>query len=75
METLVVQGAGCESCGALIRDVLADEQLVVHSVVVDEAHDTATVVVEGAFDRDALNRVLAEASAGTGHEYSLRSPI
>jgi hypothetical protein len=70
---LVVEGAGCESCGALIRDVFVDDGLVVHAVVVDEARDVATVTVEGAVDGVRLARALSEASTGTGHAYVLRA--
>jgi hypothetical protein len=69
----VVEQAGCASCAELIRDVLG-ELGVVEEVEVDEQADTATVRLEPRRPLEAseLERVLGEASIGSGHTYSVR---
>ena len=65
-----VEQAGCESCAALIRDVL-EEVAPVDEVTIDEEQDRATVRMQpdAALSEDDAERLLAEASEGTGHAY------
>lgn len=65
-----VEQAGCESCAALIRDVL-EEVAPVDEVTIDEAADRATVRMQpsASLSEDDAARLLAEASDGTGHAY------
>lgn len=65
-----VEQAGCESCAALVRDVLEDAAPVAE-ITVDEAQDRALVRLKPGTDvsEDDVNRLLIEASAGTGHAY------
>ncbi|HLF69050.1 MAG TPA: heavy-metal-associated domain-containing protein [Gaiellaceae bacterium] len=68
-----VEQAGCESCAALVRDAL--EVLVsVAEITIDEQADLATVrLASGAtVSEDDANRVLREASPGTGHAYRVK---
>lgn len=69
----VVEQAGCESCAALVRDALEDVAAV-DDVAVDEASDSATVRLRAgtSLSVDEVDRLLAEASAGTGHAYRVR---
>jgi len=68
-----VEQAGCESCAARIQGVVTQLAPVVE-VVIDADADEATVTLEaGAVaTEDDLNRVLAEASDGSGHVYRVR---
>lgn len=65
-----VENAGCASCAALVRDVLS-ELGAVESVIVDEARDAAAVRLAGttAIAVVRVNRLLADASSGSGHAY------
>lgn len=69
----VVEQAGCASCAELIRDALG-ELGVVEEVEVDADADTAAVSLEAGrpVAAEELERILAEASTGSGHEYRIR---
>lgn len=66
-----VEQAGCESCGKLIAAALGGVGSV-ESVEIDEAADTASVVLTDAPPRPAVDAALAEASRGAGHAYAVR---
>ena len=65
-----VLGAGCESCAVRVRAAL-DGLATVETVEIDEARDVAVVsVADGAgVTQDEVDRVLADASTGSGHAY------
>lgn len=65
-----VKQAGCESCAKLIRAALGKVGTV-ESIEIDEAADSANVVLSDSPPRDAVDAALAEASAGSGHAYSV----
>lgn len=69
----VVEQAGCESCAALVREAL-EEVAPVDDVTVDEASDSASVRLRPRtpVSVDEVDRLLAAASAGTGHAYRVR---
>lgn len=70
--TFRVEQAGCESCAELVREALEDVAPVAE-ITVDEQEDRAFVRLASAADlseRD-VNRLLIEASAGTGHAYRI----
>ena len=67
-----VEQAGCESCGELIGSALAAIGAV-ESIEIDEAADTAAIVLSGAPGRDVVDAALAEASAGAGHAYRIQA--
>ena len=67
-----VEQAGCESCGKLIRTALSLVGTVA-SVEIDEASDTAKVVLSGDAQRAAVDAALEEVSAGAGHAYRVRA--
>lgn len=71
--TFQVEQAGCASCAELIRETL-EELVPVADVAIDEDADLATVrLAPGAAPTvDAVERLLAEAAQGTGHEYRVR---
>ena len=66
-----VEQAGCESCGKLIATALGVVGTV-ESIEIDEAADTASVVLSDAPARHAVEAALAEASVGAGHVYGVR---
>lgn len=68
-----VEQAGCESCAALVREAL-EELVAVAEVAIDEQADLATVrLLPGAVLLEAdANRILREASPGTGHAYRVK---
>lgn len=72
---IVVENAGCSSCGALVRDALASFGEI-EALTIDEAADTATVRLSGsstsAITAADLDRALAAAGAGSGHSYRVR---
>ncbi|HEX4747172.1 MAG TPA: heavy-metal-associated domain-containing protein [Gaiellaceae bacterium] len=69
----VVENAGCESCGALVRKTLS-EIGTVEAVVIDENADVATVRLEGpTLSVEDVDRLLERASGGSGHRYRVRS--
>jgi hypothetical protein len=76
MQTLrfVVEHAGCESCARRVRSALAP-LLAVETITIDEAADIATVVARADTlpPREAIDAALAEASAGSGHTYRVRT--
>jgi copper chaperone CopZ len=65
-----VQEAGCASCAARVREALAP-LATVHAIEIDAERDRATVRVDLQPDisESDINRVLDEASAGSGHSY------
>ena len=67
-----VEQAGCESCGKLIAEALSQVGSV-ESIEIDEAADTAAVVLSGSPVREAVDASLVEASAGAGHVYSVQA--
>lgn len=71
--TFEVEQAGCESCAALVRDAL-EEVVPVAGVSIDETADLATVRLgHGAPPSvEEVDRLLAEASEGTGHAYRVK---
>lgn len=68
-----VEQAGCESCAALVRDVLEDVAPVV-AITIDEAQDMATVRLApgAAASEEDIDRILVEASHGSGHAYRVK---
>jgi copper chaperone CopZ len=68
-----VEQAGCESCAARVRNALAPFA-VVSDVAIDESTDSATVRLAARVDvgEDDVNRVLLEASHGSGHAYRVK---
>jgi heavy-metal-associated domain-containing protein len=68
-----VEQAGCESCGRLVSAALAPLGAV-EALEVDEAADTASVVLVPIADADqtAFDDALAAASSGAGHLYRIR---
>lgn len=68
-----VEQAGCDSCAALIRETL-EPVAEVHAIDVDEAADEASVRVAFApgLTPERVDELLAEASAGLGHDYRVR---
>ena len=67
-----VEQAGCESCGKRIGDALSALGTV-ESIEIDEATDTAAVVLSGAPGPDAVEAMLAKASSGAGHVYGVQA--
>lgn len=65
-----VEQAGCESCGELIGAALSRIGTI-ESLEIDEAADTAAVVLSGDASRESVDASLAEASAGAGHAYGV----
>lgn len=70
----VVQHAGCPSCSERVRAALTP-LAAVREIAIDEADDSASVRAEMSPDAslEAVNKALEEASAGSGHEYRVRS--
>ena len=72
---IVVENAGCSSCGALVRDALASFGEI-EALTIDEAADTATVHLSRsstiAITTADLDRALAAAGVGSGHAYRVR---
>ena len=68
-----VEQAGCESCARLVSAALAPFGAV-ETLDVDEAADTASVVLAPGEEPDqvAVDTALAAASAGGGHLYRIR---
>ena len=68
-----VEQAGCASCADRIKAALASAATV-EQITIDEELDTATVFITARqpIDENAVNAVLALASAGAGHEYRIR---
>lgn len=68
-----VEQAGCESCAALVRDVL-EEVAEVSEISIDERADLATVRLApgAAISEEDANRLLSGASYGTGHAYRVK---
>ncbi len=69
----VVDRAGCASCGELVREALANLGTV-EAVVVDEGADIATVRLSSTrlVTAEEVDRALADASVGSGHDYGVR---
>ena len=67
-----VEQAGCESCAKLIGAAL-DKVGTVESIEIDEAADSAKVVLSGSVDREAVDAALEDASAGAGHAYRVQA--
>jgi hypothetical protein len=65
-----VEEAGCDSCATRVREALTP-LVTVHAIEIDAERDRATVRVdpEPAISESDINRVLGEASAGSGHSY------
>ena len=72
---IVVENAGCSSCGAVIRDALASFGEI-EALTIDEAADTATIRLSGssttAITAVDLDRALAAAGDRSGHAYRVR---
>jgi copper chaperone CopZ len=69
----VVEEAGCSSCAERVRGAL--EPLgAIDRIEVDEQADSATVrlAADRAITEHDVARALAEAAAGSGHEYRVR---
>jgi copper chaperone CopZ len=71
--SFVVEQAGCASCAERVHRALAP-LADVQSVDVDEGDDSAAVQVSVVtnLSEDDVNRVLADASDSSGHEYRIR---
>ncbi|MDP9222897.1 MAG: heavy-metal-associated domain-containing protein [Actinomycetota bacterium] len=69
-----VEHAGCPSCAARVQGALTSLGTV-EKIAIDEAADTAVVSlrVDKEVEEEAVNAVLAAASAGAGHEYRVRA--
>jgi hypothetical protein len=69
-----VEHAGCPSCAERVQGALASLGTV-EKIAIDEAADMAVVSlqVDKAVDEEAVNAVLAAASAGAGHDYRVRA--
>lgn len=69
----MVEGAGCASCGTLVRQALSVLGTV-SALSIDDVADVAMVRLEAAsaLSIDDIERVLEEASAGSGHRYRLQ---
>jgi copper chaperone CopZ len=70
----VVEHAGCPSCAARLREAFEKVGLVA-AVDIDEGADTASVRLDTSeqMTGDVVDRVLDQASAGSGHAYVRRS--
>lgn len=68
-----VEQAGCPSCAVRVRGAL-EALVAVAELTIDEEQDVATVrlAAEAATSEDDVNRVLAEASQGSGHAYRVK---
>jgi len=68
-----VEQAGCASCAQRVRAALGALGAV-REVEIDEAADTAAVVMEArpGLSQEAVNGALAEASSGSGHSYRVK---
>ena len=68
-----VEQAGCESCGKLVHAAVSPLGSV-EALEIDEAADTASVVLTPAAKPDpaAVDAALAAASSGAGHLYRIR---
>lgn len=68
-----VEQAGCASCAVRVRGALEGVGAVAE-LTIDEEEDVATVrlAAEAATSEDDVNRVLAEASQGSGHAYRVK---
>ena len=68
-----VEQAGCTSCAARVREALAP-LAVVSDLAIDESADSATVHLasDGSVREEDVNRVLLEASQGSGHLYRVK---
>lgn len=71
--TFEVEQANCSSCAARVRAALAPLARV-DSVEVEHGAETARVRLtpDGELGEDVVNRALAAASAGSGHEYRVK---
>lgn len=68
----VVEGAGCESCAARVRQALAP-LATVDDVRIDEQADVATVSLSAtSIAEDDAVAALREASVGSGHDYRIK---
>ena len=68
-----VEHAGCSTCAERIRDALSTV-VTIEEITIDEGTDTARVLIrrEAAIQEPAVNEILAQASAGSGHEYRIK---
>jgi hypothetical protein len=68
-----VERAGCESCAARVRAALAPV-LEIDTLEIDEARDVAAVSGRATGDAtvEAVDQLLARASVGAGHTYTVR---
>ena len=75
MATLVfeVEQAGCTSCATRVREALTP-LAVVSELSIDESTDSASVRLasDAPVSEADVNRVLIEASQGSGHAYRVR---
>ena len=71
--TFEVEGAGCDSCATRVRRAVS-ALTVVYDISVDGDADTALVHVETGPEvtEDAVDRVLLDASTGSGHSYRVK---
>jgi hypothetical protein len=69
-----VEQAGCESCAARVRAALAPV-LEIDTLEIDEGRDVAAVSGRAVGDAtvEAVDQLLAHASVGAGHAYTVRS--
>jgi copper chaperone CopZ len=70
--TLEIEQAGCSSCASRI-DTALSRIATVEEIVVDEVADTAKVRLGGSPGEAAVAAALADASAGSGHSYRIKS--
>jgi copper chaperone CopZ len=72
-QSFVVENAGCSSCAERVRAVV-EPLVAVRSVEIDEESDTAILTVAAAprLAEQAVNAALADASAGSGHQYRVQ---
>lgn len=68
-----VEGAGCDSCATRVRRAMS-ALTVVYDISIDGEADTASVHIATGPDvtEDAVDRVLVDASPGSGHSYRVK---
>ncbi len=69
-----VEHAGCPACAERVEGALA-LLATVEQVAIDESADTAAVSIstEAPIGESTVNAALARASAGSGHDYRVKS--
>ena len=71
--SFVVEGAGCSSCAARLRDALA-HVVRVEGIEIDDDADTAFVRVSGDdISERGVQAAIEAASEGSGHTYRIRA--